>query len=161
MTVRPALLALLCALAASPAAARELVVGAGWTDFSSSSASPAILDAELHLDPALGRGTVSLAPAAAVSVTARGDAWIGAGAAARAALGAGWFAEASAMAGLHRAASRGTDLGGRVEFRSLAGIGRRVGGGRLSLAASHLSNAGLGDRNPGMNAVTLRWARGL
>ena len=159
MTARPALPALLCAPAASPAPARELVVGAGRADFSSSSASPALFDAELHLDPVLVRGAVSLAPAAAVSVTARGDAWIGTGVAARAALGAGWFAEASTMAGLHRAAGRRTDLGGRVEFRSLVGIGRRVGSGRLSLAASHMSDPGLGARNPGMNALTLRWAR--
>ena len=55
--------------------------------------------------------------------------------------------------------SGGDDLGGHVQFRTLIGVGYRLSTNRrISLAADHLSNAGLKDRNPGRNALLLRYA---
>ena len=50
----------------------------------------------------------------------------------------------------------GKDLGHTVEFRSQIELGYRFDDrSRLSLALSHLSNAGLGDENPGVEVLSL------
>jgi len=52
----------------------------------------------------------------------------------------------------------GKELGSVVEFRSTFEIGWRIkGGGRISLGYGHISNAGITDRNPGTEIVTLYW----
>ncbi len=49
----------------------------------------------------------------------------------------------------------GKDLGGTVEFRSQLELGYEFENGyRLSVAGSHISNAGLDDRNPGTEVVS-------
>jgi lipid A 3-O-deacylase len=53
----------------------------------------------------------------------------------------------------------GVDLGSPLAFRSSFELGyRREGGNRISLFAYHLSNAGVGRRNPGIEAVGLAWS---
>ena len=50
----------------------------------------------------------------------------------------------------------GKELGNTVQFRSQIELGYRFGGGsRVSLAISHISNASLGDDNPGTEIATL------
>lgn len=50
----------------------------------------------------------------------------------------------------------GKDLGSAVEFRSTIELGYRFDDrSRLSLAFGHLSNAGIGDSNPGTEVLTL------
>lgn len=69
-----------------------------------------------------------------------------------------WFVEGSLAAGYYDAGSRGMDLGGNVQFRTLAGIGYRVSyRSRISISIDHLSNAGIEDSNPGREAVTVRY----
>lgn len=53
---------------------------------------------------------------------------------------------------------RGRDLGGRLQFRSVAELGRRLEGGhRISVQLAHLSNGGLGWRNPGQERLLVTW----
>ncbi|MSO66042.1 MAG: acyloxyacyl hydrolase [Alphaproteobacteria bacterium] len=53
----------------------------------------------------------------------------------------------------------GHDLGHTVEFRSQVEVSYLIWrGNRLGLAASHYSNAGLGDRNPGMNSLVATYS---
>jgi hypothetical protein len=50
----------------------------------------------------------------------------------------------------------GKDLGNTVEFRSQIEGGYRFDDrSRLTLALSHISNASLGDRNPGVNILSV------
>ena len=50
----------------------------------------------------------------------------------------------------------GKDLGNTVEFRSQIEAGYRFDDrSRMSLALSHISNASLGDRNPGVNILSV------
>lgn len=56
-------------------------------------------------------------------------------------------------AGLYRRGD-GIDLGSSLEFKSGFALGWEVGSrGRISLFGYHLSNGGLGDRNPGVEVV--------
>jgi hypothetical protein len=51
------------------------------------------------------------------------------------------------------------DLGGAVQFRSALELSKRVGSRiRLGLTFYHLSNAGLFDRNPGVESLVLTFA---
>jgi hypothetical protein len=53
----------------------------------------------------------------------------------------------------------GKDLGFEVEFRSSAEIAYRFDDySRLSLGIAHLSNASLGDKNPGVETLTLTYS---
>lgn len=56
----------------------------------------------------------------------------------------------------------GRDLGGTIEFRSQIEIAYRLNDrSRLGIAISHISNAGLGDDNPGTEIVTLYYSAPL
>jgi hypothetical protein len=53
----------------------------------------------------------------------------------------------------------GKDLGGPLEFRSALEVGYRwPSDRRLALVIYHLSNAGIYDRNPGMNSLVLTFS---
>jgi hypothetical protein len=53
----------------------------------------------------------------------------------------------------------GKDLGHTVEFRSQIEVGYRFDyGGRLTAAFGHISNAGLGDENPGVNIANVYYS---
>lgn len=68
-------------------------------------------------------------------------------------LGEGFVLTPSFAAGGYRQGS-GKDLGSGIEFRSQIEIAYVIqGGSRVGLGASHLSNAGIGDKNPGANSV--------
>ena len=57
--------------------------------------------------------------------------------------------------GLYRP-GRGIDLGYPLEFRSQFEAGYRIRGrSRIGVAFSHMSNAGLGATNPGVETLTL------
>jgi len=63
-------------------------------------------------------------------------------------LGAGFYGE-----------HNGTDLGSKLEFRSGIECGYDMKkSGRISVGFWHLSNAGLGDTNPGTELVAVRYA---
>ena len=99
---------------------------------------------------------------AGVGVTAQlhdaGDIFLGGGLQAQRELGQGWFVETSVMPGVFFEGTAINDLGSTFEIRSVVAVGRELRGGRrLSLAFTHISNASIGDRNPGLNAINLRF----
>lgn len=70
-----------------------------------------------------------------------------------------WFVEGGIGLSLHRRPYEAEDvrLSTRWNFQDVLAVGRRFGGGELSLRAVHISNAGLRKPNPGDEMVQLRW----
>lgn len=156
--------ALLACLSATQLTAQELVAGLGYTDFNDSAAeNGAVLEVEYHFAPRwqLGSGDIYLAVAAMTNDP--GDYFIGAGLGAEFPLGdKGWFVQGSVMPGYYNASSASNDLGSDLEFRSSVALGYRMQSGwAISAAATHISNAGIGDSNPGLTMATLRLGRGF
>jgi hypothetical protein len=87
--------------------------------------------------------------------------WLGAGVLAEAYIGTGpWLVEGSIMPGYYNPGSSAFDLGNDLEIHSSIGLGYALNDrNRISLVASHLSNAGTAERNPGRNALALRLRR--
>ena len=95
-------------------------------------------------------------PFAGGEITSDGSLWGGVGLAADIPLGDRWFVAASFAPGLYADGSSDLDLGGSVIFRTQAEIGYKFDSDRrLSLAYSHLSNAGLDEENPGSEVITV------
>lgn len=98
------------------------------------------------------------AVAAALATTDR-SLFLGAGIAYEIRLGR-WDVTPSFVPGLYRHGG-GRDLGYPLEFRTQAEVGYRLRrGSRVALAFSHLSNAGLGARNPGQESLTVNYEWG-
>ena len=156
--MRPLALAALLALPPLAAPAADAVIGLGYSDFSDDAAeNSAIVELELHSDPLWHFAGADWSVAGAVVAHAEGDLFIGAGPAAIWPLRNRWFIEASVMPGYFEDAGGANSLGSDFEIRSLLGVGRQISDRlSLSLAVTHKSNAGASDRNPGVNAVSLR-----
>ncbi|PRZ50178.1 acyloxyacyl hydrolase [Tritonibacter scottomollicae] len=142
----------------SVAQAQELVFGFGHADFLAEQADDG---AYLSADYLGTRDWRLLGFDAGLGVTAlvheTGDIFLGGGLQAQRDLGQRWFIEASVMPGAFFEGEKANDLGSTFEIRSLVGIGRELRGGRrLTLAFTHISNASIGDQNPGLNAISLR-----
>jgi len=150
-------LAIFLALA-GPTQAQEWVFGlSGWD---TKAGDKAALTVEVHGKPRWDYGWVKLGLGGGVGVDEDGSAWIGGGVVAEAPLSQHWFVKASVMPGYFHADTPTVDLGSDFEVRSVLGLGYRFDSGdALSLAVGHLSNAGIGDRNPGTNGVLLRYHR--
>lgn len=145
-------LALAATLVASGAFAQSLVVGLA-TDWDTGGLGGVV---EYHGAPLLERGRFDGGLAVAARLDADGDAWIGVGVSGTLGIGRNGFIEASFMPGYYDLGE--TELFGNVQFRSLIGIGLELpSGNAVSLSIDHLSNAGLESRNPGSEAVTLRY----
>ncbi|WP_333682636.1 acyloxyacyl hydrolase [Pontibaca methylaminivorans] len=158
-----ALLAALLVPFAAPSAARaqELVLGLGYTSYSDEHTRDApLLTLDYNFRPFHSKGRFEIGWGAALEINTRGDAFGGAGLVLTQGLGDQWFVNASVMPGLYRHAGSYNDLGSTFEIRSLVGIGYRLyDGSSIALALSHKSNASTASRNPGVNALTLRWHR--
>ena len=142
---------------AHPAQARDLVFGIGSKDFGGGAA----IDLEFHSDPITRFAGADIALGFVLSADTKSDTFVGGGISAIRPIGDGpWFVEGSFMPGFFIAGSDATELGQALEFRTLIGVGRSIGNGyQVSVAASHKSNGGLSDFNPGVNAITLRLRR--
>jgi hypothetical protein len=142
-----------------PAQSQEWVMGAGFADFSSSRAKDtAIISVEYHSDPFHSRRRLKIGWGGSVSVFGTGDVHLGGGLVGVLDLGQRWFAEASVMPGLYGHRILENNLGSAFEIRSLLSVGRRLNnGGAISVALTHKSNASTAAKNPGVNAVLLRW----
>lgn len=143
--------------ASSQATAGDWQLGLGIADFSRHGApTTPVATLEWHATPPWRLSGWQIGPAAAFSVDGEGDLWAGAGLAARYDLHR-WYVTLEEMPGLYHPGSDRTSLGGPVEFRSLFGVGYRLGDTTsLSLSVDHRSNATLYDENPGVNSVSLR-----
>jgi lipid A 3-O-deacylase len=161
---RHALLLLLtaCLLAGGRAQASELgrgstfVAGTGWFDCNRRHDQAAEMRLEYRSRP-LARG---LRAVAVTLATTDGSLFVGTGVAFELGLGR-WDVTPTFVPGVYRQGD-GRDLGYPLEFRSQLEIGHRFRGGpRIALAFSHLSNAGLGSRNPGQESLTINyeWTR--
>ncbi|MGY6536065.1 MAG: acyloxyacyl hydrolase [Pararhodobacter sp.] len=96
-------------------------------------------------------------PVYGLSVSSRGEAWVGGGLAYGIELSPGGvFVRGSVMPGLH-ARGRGRDLGGPITFRSGLELGMPLGQGEIALGIDHRSNAGLYSENPGLNSLYLSY----
>jgi len=148
--------ALLCATQLS---AQQLIWGVGYLDYSEGSARDAnVLELEYITTPFRTFGRFSASFGAAASLDAENDFFLGAGLAGTYDFDDRWFAQASLMPGVFVEGTAHNDLGQSLEFRSLLGLGYRLSNtSALSLAISHLSNAGLSSHNPGVNTLTLRY----
>lgn len=147
-------------VAATPLAARAqsdepaLVAGGlGWFD---------VLDDEdtvdLRLEYRHGGRPWIFKPWAGVEATGEGGLWGGGGVLLDVFLGRRVVLTGSFGAGLFEEGD-GKDLGSALEFRSQVELGYRFDDrSRLSVAFSHISNAGIADRNPGAEIVTVYYA---
>lgn len=103
---------------------------------------------------------LDLTPVLGVSATEEEAVWIYAGLRYDIPLGDRWVLTPHFAASLFDEGD-GKDLGGVVEFRSGLEIAVRItAGSRLGLSFYHLSNAGIYDRNPGVESLVLTWSLG-
>ncbi len=146
---------------AAPVAAQDLVIEGFHNDYSSGGSEDApALGLEVWARPFAQAGPFAFRLGVGVTADARGNLWAGLGPAAVWSPGSHWFVDASLMPGLYRAAGEGFDLGNDLEFRSTLALGYRIDlVSAVAVALRHVSNADTGPRNPGMNAVGLRYYR--
>jgi len=99
-----------------------------------------------------------LRPWAGVEVTGDGAIFGVAGLLADIDIGSRWIVTPGAGAGLYDDGD-GKDLGGTIELRTQIELARRFAkDDRLAIALSHISNAGLGDFNPGTEILTVYYS---
>lgn len=73
-----------------------------------------------------------------------------------------WSFENSIVPGLYQDFNAEGDLGGPFEIKSEFGLVRKVSDTtKWSISLSHISNASTRDRNPGANAIHVRWHQTL
>jgi lipid A 3-O-deacylase len=112
---------------------------------------------ELWVAYDLGHRRGPVQPTLGASISEMGDAWIG--------FGTKWTGkfgrvviESQTMPGIHMQGG-GPDLGSPIEFRSGIAVGYQFdNGGRLSLSYDHRSNLDIGEINPGLETVSLRYS---
>lgn len=96
-----------------------------------------------------------LKPFLGLEVTSDGGIWGGAGFLYDFHLTPQWVLTPSLAAGLYSDGD-GKDLGSTIEFRSQMELGYQFeNASRLGVAISHISNASIGDRNPGTEIISL------
>ena len=102
-------------------------------------------------------------PVIGASATSDGDLWLGIGAkwTTEQVIDGPFFVELSFLPGLY-VQGDGPDLGLPLEFRGGIGVGYRFdNGATLSVLADHRSNGDLGDINPGLETIGIRYAMTL
>ena len=136
-----------------PDAADLLMASAGWVDVSRRRHSAA----ELGLGYRSRNRLWAFRPAAGLAATTSGAVYGWAGIAYDVRIGRVTLTPSFAP-GLYRHGG-GIDLGHPVEFRSQFEAGFRLSDrSRIGVALSHMSNAGLGQTNPGVETLTLDYA---
>jgi lipid A 3-O-deacylase len=112
---------------------------------------------EARVEYRFGRTYQIFKPLAGVMATADGAVYVYGGAGVDIPLGHQFILTPSFAPGLYSNGG-GKDLGHTIEFRSqieLAYI--LVSGARVAVSFNHISNAGLGDRNPGVESLALTY----
>jgi hypothetical protein len=114
----------------------------------------------LHYRPIWTIRRLEIGLAGAATRDADGDAWAGLGIDAYYPLGADFRLDLGLMAGAYSLGD-GQDLGSELEFRSRLGISRPINDGpwRVGFVVEHMSNAGIGDTNPGVETFFLTLGR--
>ena len=97
-------------------------------------------------------------PWAGIEITSDSSLWIGGGALIDYEFTPNWYVIPSFGAGLYARGSSDKDLDYPMQFRSQLEIAHQYESGhRAGLALSHLSNADLGDENPGTEILSAYW----
>ena len=132
-----------------PVYGQEIVLGAGYSDYSFAGAeNGTVLSLEYLHSPFYG----------VLEAVTTGDGFVGAGISTSFDLKKGWFIETSVMPGAYFENAPLNDLGSTFEIRSLIALGKQLKNGTaVSLALSHKSNASTAPLNPGVNVLSLRW----
>ena len=150
-------LGLSCALAL-PAQAADIVLGVGSGVANGNGDDDAFAVIEAHSDPLWAFAGGDLSGVAVLQSDTDADTFVGAGVSVQFPLRGDWFLEGSFAVGYYDQGAGGTNLGGNLQFRTLGGIGRKIGArGQVSLALDHISNANTNVRNPGMESLSLRY----
>ncbi len=133
-----------------------LSFGAGYYDVFNSEDSAGDFRLEYrHNDPLLWK----IKPWAGIEVTSDASVWAGGGIYADFKPAPKIYISPSFGVGLYAQGSNDKDLGSVVEFRTQLEGGYEFNSGhRLGLAFSHMSNGGLSNDNPGVEAVTLTYS---
>jgi len=99
-----------------------------------------------------------LKPWLGVQTTTNGSLWLGGGLLYDWQFADTWHLKPGLGAGYYNRGSNDLDLGYPVEFRSQLELSKEINAqNSLGLAVSHLSNADLGNRNPGIEVLSLYW----
>ena len=152
--------ALFLMLSTSAAYSGEVVLGLGLDDVleHTNTSAPAIV-AEYHASPFIEGRQAAYSYAIAAQIDNDRDIFIGAGLSAQWQLSdSPWFIEGSFMPGVYTKGTDGTPLNGKVQFRTLIGLGYKLNDtSRVSLALDHKSNARLKSPNPGSETLAIRY----
>ncbi len=158
-------LAAFAALAGHSAAAsaNELVIGLGRSDYSDNHAENRLFGAvEYHASPFATYRGFDFGLGGIGQWGSGGSYFLGGGLVVTRNLGERWFVEFSEMPGIYHAGDNDHDLGQDLEFRSQLALGYHLNEDwSASAAVAHISNADLGDDNPGANFGFLRLHRNL
>ena len=155
---RIALSVVFASLIAQPTTAQELTLGVSAIEFSDRGQGGAALVFEYRHQPFYQGRIVSAALGANGTATGQGDAFIGAGIWTRWQWLSGLFIDLSVMPGAYDEGIEGNDLGHTFEIRSLLGTGYQFdNGSAVSASVFHISNASLGDTNPGADGFLIRY----
>lgn len=100
----------------------------------------------------------NIKPWAGIEATSDATVWAGGGFLLDYEIAPQWYVTPSIGAGLYFKGSSDLDLDYPIQFRSqLEGSYKFETGSRLGVAISHLSNADLGDHNPGTESLNVYW----
>ena len=159
---RIVLIAVFFSLFTQQTRAQEITLGLSAIEFTDRGQGGAALVMEYrHLPFREGRIN-SLAFSATATVTGQGDVFIGTGVWSRWQWESGWLIDLSVMPGAFEEGPEGNDLGLTFEIRSLLGTGYEFkNGSAVSASFFHISNASLGDTNPGADGLLLRYHYGF
>jgi len=104
----------------------------------------------------------NLHPFAGLELTSDASLWGGGGLLYDIDLGSGWHLIPSLAAGFYAQGSSNMDLDFPLQFRPQIELAYEMkSGNRAALAFSHLSNASMGDSNPGTEIIGLYWHQNL
>lgn len=144
----------------SAAFSGEVVLGLGVDDvLKHTETSATAFVAEYHSSPFFEGSRTAYSFAVAAQFDSDQDVFLGAGLSAQWHVkDSPWFIEGSFMPGLYTKGTDGTPLNGKVQFRTLIGLGYELNDtSRVSLALDHKSNARLKSPNPGSETLVIRY----
>ncbi|MAE52275.1 MAG: acyloxyacyl hydrolase [Micavibrio sp.] len=100
----------------------------------------------------------NLHPYAGLSISSHGSAWVGGGMFYDYRLSPKWLLTPSFGMGVYAHGNGDTDLDYPIQFRTQLEISYEFANkNRLGLGLSHISNASMGDTNPGAEVISLYW----
>lgn len=155
----PAILAALLTVSPTQSKAADLSFGIGAVDYNAApTTTGAVASLEYTSNSIFKLSNIDVHFAVGGHLFSEGDIFVGAGLEAAVPLGEAWSVELGFMPGFYDAGSSAFDLDNDLQFRSTIGLKRHLTDrSAIAVAVSHISNAGLGDTNPGLNTISLHY----